>query len=47
MIKIINNNSKLKNEEIYDIIIIDEIQDMNKIYFKLIYKYINDTNNHK
>ena len=43
--KIIKNNNKLiKNIEPIDIFIIDETQDMIKIYFDIIQKFIKDTN---
>lgn len=44
IIKILLNNSEPKKKKNYDILIIDEVQDMTPNYFTLICKFINDMN---
>lgn len=40
--KVLTNNKKIKYKPNYDIIIIDEIQDMTQNYYELVYKFIQD-----
>jgi hypothetical protein len=42
MIKILKPDFKIKYRPIYDIIVIDEVQDMTSNYYELIYKFIQD-----
>jgi len=42
IIKVLNENTKPLKKINYSIIVIDEAQDMNKIYYKLVNKIIND-----
>lgn len=44
MIDIIKKNKNIKQQLNYDIIVIDEVQDMTPNYFELIYKFICDIN---
>ncbi|AKU79788.1 UvrD-helicase domain-containing protein [Spiroplasma turonicum] len=47
IIEVINDNNKIINNYIPDVIILDEIQDMNTLYYKFILKLIKDINNDK
>jgi hypothetical protein len=42
LVKIIKNDMKIKYRPNYDIIVIDEVQDMTSNYYELIYKFIQD-----
>jgi superfamily I DNA/RNA helicase len=43
IINVIKNNTETKNNNVYDILIIDEAQDMTLLYYKLIHKIYADT----
>ena len=42
MAKILQQNKKIKYKPLFDILIIDEVQDMTQNYYELVYKFIQD-----
>lgn len=42
MAKIIKNDTRIRYRPVYDVIVIDEVQDMTPNYYELIYKFIQD-----
>jgi hypothetical protein len=44
IINLLEKNKKIKNSLFYDIIVIDEVQDMTPNYYELVYKFITDIN---
>jgi hypothetical protein len=44
IIGVLDNDKPIKNFSKYDIIVIDEVQDMTPNYYELIYKFMNDIN---